>query len=77
MTSARLAGLPPYPLQDVPAGAPGGLPALRESVSAFIERCFGAAVDPWIEVLPVIGSKEAIAELAGRLERFAALEPAA
>ena len=47
-----------------------GLPAFRESVAAFMERRFGAAVDPWAEVLPVIGSKEAIA-----LTAFALLDP--
>ncbi|HSM08705.1 MAG TPA: aminotransferase class I/II-fold pyridoxal phosphate-dependent enzyme [Gemmatimonadota bacterium] len=47
-----------------------GLPAFRESVAAFMERRFGAAVDPWDEVLPVIGSKEAIA-----LTAFALLDP--
>lgn len=101
----RLAGLPPYPLQEVPqirarleaegrdvldlgagdsglpvpevavealreaAGDPKlqgyafqrGLPAYREQVAAFMARRFGAAVDPWNEVLPIIGSKEAIA----------------
>ncbi len=101
----RLAGLPPYPLQEVPrirarleaegtdvldlgAGDSGlpvpevavdalreaaadpklqgyafqrGLPAYREQVAAFMERRFGAPVDPWGEVLPIIGSKEAIA----------------
>lgn len=101
----RLAGLPPYPLQDVPrirarleaegrdvldlgagdsglpvpetavealreaAGDPKlqgyafqrGLPAYREQVAAFMERRFGTPVDPWDEVLPIIGSKEAIA----------------
>jgi LL-diaminopimelate aminotransferase len=47
-----------------------GLPAFRESVAAFMERRFGANVDPWAEVLPVIGSKEAIA-----LTAFALLDP--
>ena len=114
MSSSRLAGLPPYPLQDVPeirarlaaagrdvldlgagdsglpvpevavealrraAGDPAyqgypfqrGLPAFRESVAAFMKRRFGATVDPWAEVLPVIGSKEAIA-----LTAFALLDP--
>ena len=111
---SRLAGLPPYPLADVPdikarlraaghvvydfgvgdsglpvpdvavetlraaAGDPAlqgygfqrGLPSFRESAAAWLERRFGAAVDPQAEILPVIGSKEAIALLA-----FAVLDP--
>lgn len=47
-----------------------GLPAFREAAAAWMERRFGAAVDPERELLPVIGSKEAIALLA-----FAALDP--
>lgn len=113
-TSGRLAGLPPYPLQDVPeirarlaaegrrvldlgAGDSGlpvpeiavetlrraaadpalqgyafqrGLPAFREAVAAFMQRRFDVRVDPWDEVLPIIGSKEAIA-----LSAFALLDP--
>ncbi len=40
-----------------------GLPAFREAVAAFMERRFGVHVDPWTEVLPLIGSKEGIAHL--------------
>ncbi len=111
---ARLGGLPPYPLADVPdvkarlraaghvvydlgvgdsglpvppvavealreaAGDPAlqgygfqrGLPAFREAAAAWMERRFGTAIDPDRELLPVIGSKEAIALVA-----FAALDP--
>lgn len=37
-----------------------GLPEYREQIASWMERRFGAPVDPWDEVLPVIGSKEAI-----------------
>ncbi|MDT8435122.1 MAG: aminotransferase class I/II-fold pyridoxal phosphate-dependent enzyme [Gemmatimonadota bacterium] len=47
-----------------------GLPAFREAAAAWMERRFGAAVDPERELLPVIGSKEAIGLFA-----FAALTP--
>lgn len=40
-----------------------GLPAFREAVSAFMERRFGVTVDPWTEVLPLIGSKDGLAHL--------------
>ncbi|MGD8817988.1 MAG: aminotransferase class I/II-fold pyridoxal phosphate-dependent enzyme [Acidobacteriota bacterium] len=102
---ARLGGLPPYPLADVPdlkarmraegrrvfdlgvgdSGLPvpgeavealreaaldpalqgygmqRGLPAYREAVAGWMEKRFEASVDPDREILPVIGSKEAIA----------------
>lgn len=41
-----------------------GLPALRESIAAFMERRFGARLDPMKEILPIIGSKEGIAHIA-------------
>jgi succinyldiaminopimelate transaminase len=46
-----------YPLAD-------GLPELRAAVAAWIERRFGPALDPETEVLPTLGSKEAIFHLA-------------
>ncbi len=46
-----------------------GLPAYREAIAGWLMRRFGAAVDPVLEVLPVIGSKEAIA-----LTAFAVLD---
>lgn len=44
-----------------------GLPAFREAVAAFMRRRFGVEVDPFDEVLPLIGSKEGIAHLAQAL----------
>lgn len=41
-----------------------GLPAFRESVSAYMKRRFGIDMDPVEEVLPLIGSKEGLAHLA-------------
>ncbi len=38
-----------------------GLPEYREAVAGWMKRRFGEPVDPWTEVLPVIGTKEAIA----------------
>jgi LL-diaminopimelate aminotransferase len=111
---ARLEGLPPYPLADVPdikarllaegrtvldlgVGDPGlpvpavavetlreavgnpalskygfqrGLPEYRRAIAGWLGRRFDAEVDPDLEVLPVIGSKEAIA-----LSAFAMLDP--
>jgi acetylornithine aminotransferase len=37
-----------------------GLPDYREAVAAWIERRFGVAVDPATEIVPTLGSKEAI-----------------
>ena len=47
-----------------------GLPAFREAVAAFMVRRFGVVVDPYTEVLPLLGSKEGIAHLA-----FSVLDP--
>jgi len=62
-----------YPLAE-------GLPELREAVSAWVERRFGATVDPDAEVIPTMGSKEAIFHLAqivaGRGDRVAIPTPA-
>ncbi len=41
-----------------------GLPAFRESVAAYMQRRFGVSLDPYREILPIIGSKEAIAHVA-------------
>ena len=40
-----------------------GLPAFRDAVAEWMERRFGVRVDPWREVLPLIGSKDGIAHL--------------
>jgi acetylornithine aminotransferase len=37
-----------------------GLPELREAIAAWAERRFGATLDPDTEVIPTLGSKEAI-----------------
>jgi aspartate/methionine/tyrosine aminotransferase len=50
------------PLCDYPSAA--GLPELRGAIAAWIERRFGAALDPDDEVLPTLGAKEPIASLA-------------
>ena len=40
-----------------------GLPAFREALAAWMERRFGVSVDPFQELLPLLGSKEGIAHL--------------
>jgi acetylornithine aminotransferase len=40
--------------------ASAGLPELREAIAAWLERRFGARVDPDRHVIPTLGSKEAI-----------------
>lgn len=45
-------------------GSYRGLPAFRKAVAAYYERRFGVQVDPDKEVLPLIGSKEGIVNLA-------------
>ena len=42
-----------YPLAD-------GLPELRAAIAAWTERRFGAALDPATEIVPTLGTKEAI-----------------
>lgn len=37
-----------------------GLPELREAIAAWIERRFGTTLDPGTEIIPTLGSKEAI-----------------
>jgi LL-diaminopimelate aminotransferase len=41
-----------------------GLPAFREAVATWMEKRFGVHLDPYREVLPLVGSKEGIAHLA-------------
>ena len=41
-----------------------GLPQMREAIAGFYERRFGVRLDPSTQVLPLIGSKEGIANLA-------------
>jgi LL-diaminopimelate aminotransferase len=40
-----------------------GLPEFREEVAGWMERRFGVALDPYREILPLIGSKEGIFHL--------------
>ena len=47
-----------------------GLPAFREAVASFMRDRFGVDLDPFAEILPLIGSKEGIAKLP-----FAVLDP--
>jgi succinyldiaminopimelate transaminase len=57
---ALVAALEPrstYPLAE-------GLPELRAAIAAWAQRRFGAALDPDTQVLPTMGSKEAIFHLA-------------
>jgi acetylornithine aminotransferase len=57
-----------------------GLPELRTAIAGWIERRFGAAVDPATEVVPTLGSKEAIYSFAqialGEKRAVAIPEPA-
>jgi succinyldiaminopimelate transaminase len=50
------------PLSTYPAAE--GLPELREAIAAWAGRRFGATLDPAAEVVPTLGSKEAIFHLA-------------
>lgn len=55
--AAGIAAVSTYPLAV-------GLPALRQAVAGWVARRFGAALDPDTEVVPTLGSKEAIFQLA-------------
>lgn len=44
-----------------------GKTELREAIAAWVERRYGVQVDPEVEVLPTMGSKEPIYHLAGLL----------
>jgi acetylornithine aminotransferase len=54
------------PLSTYPAS--DGLPELRAAIAAWLERRFGVALDADAEVLPTLGSKEAIFSLANVLD---------
>lgn len=41
-----------------------GLPAYREAVSAWMQKRFSVQLDPFKEIIPLVGSKEGIAHLA-------------
>jgi len=49
-----------------------GLPELRDAIAAWARRRFGAELDPATEIVPTLGSKEAIFSLATILLDFAA-----
>jgi aspartate/methionine/tyrosine aminotransferase len=57
-----------------------GLPELRTAIAGWIERRFGATIDPATEVVPTLGSKEAIFSFAqvalGEKQLVAIPEPA-
>jgi succinyldiaminopimelate transaminase len=50
------------PISSYPRAA--GLPDLREAIAAWVERRFGAIVDPDREIQPLLGSKEIVFSLA-------------
>jgi LL-diaminopimelate aminotransferase len=62
-TAAGDPGMSRYPFQV-------GLRPLRVQIAGFMEKRFGTCVDPTLELLPLIGSKEGIAHLP-----FAFLDP--
>jgi acetylornithine aminotransferase len=45
-----------------------GLPELREAIATWVQRRFGVGLDPATEVLPTLGSKEAIFHMAAVLD---------
>lgn len=53
------------PTSRYPAAA--GMAELRAAIAGWIDRRYGVEVDPEIEVLPTLGTKEAIFHLAGLL----------
>jgi succinyldiaminopimelate transaminase len=55
--AAAIEPLAPYPLAQ-------GLPELRAAIAAWAARRFGARLDPDTQVVPTLGSKEAIFHLA-------------
>jgi succinyldiaminopimelate transaminase len=54
------------PVSTYPAAV--GLPELRAAIAAWAGRRFGAALDPDTEVIPTLGSKEAVYGLANALD---------
>jgi len=53
------AGDPRYGNYGFQVGAPG----FREAITEWMHKRFGVRIDPWTELLPLIGSKEGIAHL--------------
>jgi succinyldiaminopimelate transaminase len=66
-----------HPVSTYPAAE--GLPELRAAIALWSERRFGVALDPDTEIVPTLGSKEAIFHLAqvvaGRGDRVAVTTP--
>jgi succinyldiaminopimelate transaminase len=66
------------PVSSYPRAA--GLPELRQAISGWVDRRFGVTVDPVTEVVPTLGSKEAIFSFAqvvlGERRLVAVPEPA-
>jgi len=65
--AALCAAVEAEPVSVYPTAA--GMPELREAIAGWVARRFGARVDPDTEVVPTLGSKEAIyglAEIVGR-----------
>jgi acetylornithine aminotransferase len=50
------------PMSTYPAAA--GLPELREAIARWVQRRFGTELDPATDIVPTLGSKEAIFHLA-------------
>ncbi len=50
------------PISSYPRAA--GLPALRRAIASWVERRFGATLDPDTQILPTLGSKELVFSLA-------------
>mgnify|MGYP001271241611 CR=1 FL=1 len=77
-TGDPLEPTPPFIRQALEGGVPAscryppvkGTPALRAAVAGYLQRRFGVALDPETQVLPTLGSKEAIFSLP-----FAFLDP--
>ena len=59
---ALIAALRDEPVSSYPTAA--GLPETRAAIVAWVERRFGARLDPEVDVLPTLGSKEAVFSLA-------------
>lgn len=60
VTAVRDSPVSPYPVA-------AGLAALREAIAGWLARRFGAHLDPATEIVPTLGSKEAIFALANIL----------
>jgi aspartate/methionine/tyrosine aminotransferase len=61
------------PLSTYPSAV--GLPEVREAIAGWVSRRFGVALDAGSEIIPTLGSKEAIYGLASVLERGAVAVP--